>query len=341
MAKVSVNGITVGSGQRAYGTIPVTLMSNGAPLELPLHILNGRRAGPKLLLVSATHGDSYLSIEIVRQILQAVDLKLLCGTIIAIPCANPLAFEWQSRHTPHDMFNMNRVFPGNPRGWLTEQMAAAISPLCAEADCLIDYHGGRFGMGINYVLLKLDSGAVSAETRRLGLAYGLNYLYAGPPAGPAAAYAGSLTDYMEILGKPSVIAEVGAGMPVAFDIVGDSVRGAFNIMQTLGMYPGRPILPPKQYLLHKRPLLRAQKGGLFYPECDWSMLNKCVKKGSLIGRIRNPLSLEVVEELYAPCDETVFLSMRGMLSQVHPGSYAYILGDRSSATVIENSEKRL
>ena len=35
--------------------------------------------------------------------------------------------------------------------------------------------------------------------------------------------------------------------------------------------------------------------------------------------------------MYAPCEETVFLMLRGLMTKVHPGDYAYILGDLTTA----------
>ena len=67
------------------------------------------------------------------------------------------------------------------------------------------------------------------------------------------------------------------------------------------------------------------------------MLFRSVPKGTLMATIRNPLTLEVVEQMHAPCEETVFLMMRGMMSVVNPGGYAYILGERKTARVFENN----
>ena len=65
-------------------------------------------------------------------------------------------------------------------------------------------------------------------------------------------------------------------------------------------------------------------------------LKKVVPKGTLMATIRNPLTLEVIEQMFAPCEETVFLMLRGMMGAVNPGGYAYILGERKTAKVFEN-----
>ena len=170
----------------------------------------------------------------------------------------------------------------------------------------------------------------------MGFAYGLKLLYNGAPAGPAAQYAGTLTDYMISLGKPAIVAEVGAGINLDRDIVSTSVRGVFNVMKLKGMLEGEPIREPDQYLLKDRPLLRPRNGGMFYPLAGPELLNESVPKGTPIAEVRNPRTLEVIETIYAPCEETVFLMTRGLMTKVHPGDYAYILGDLTTAEHVHN-----
>lgn len=336
MPTVTIAGITAQPKQRVYGTIPVTTMANGLDLAIPVHILNGAKEGPVLFMNALSHGDATTGFDCIRQTLDQVDLEKLSGTIVAVPCANPVGFEWDSRNTPVDCYNMNRSYPGNPKGWFTEQCAAAVASICKDVDCLIDWHGGGYGTAINYVLINRVEGELGKTIRDLGFAYGLPYVYDGPPAGPAAAYAGTLTDYMISLGKPAIVAEVGTGMNLPVDIVATSVRGNFNVMKKLGMYPGELELPHDQYLCVERPLTRPKKGGMFYPMCGPEMLNQSVPKGTVIAKIVNPLTMEVIEEMLAPCDETVFLMIRGTMTKVHPGDYAYIMANKANAKHIVN-----
>lgn len=338
MSEVTVCGFTVKPGERFRGLLPVTTLASGLELSIPVHILNGKKPGPRLMLTALSHGDATTGFEVIRRVLNHVDVEALSGTIIAIPCQNPIAFEWGTRGTPTDMYNMNRSYPGTPKGWFTEQLTAAIVPVCKDADALIDWHGGGYGCAINYVLLKnTPDEELNKRTHAMGRAYGLEYMYDGAPAGPAQNYTGTLTDYMLGLGKPTIVAEVGAGLELPFDQVGGSEQGVYNVMMHMGMLEGTPVLPQKQYLLHTRPLLRPKNGGMFYPVCGPEYLNKWVPKGTLMAQIVNPLTLEVIEEMYAPCEETVFLNMRAGYTKVHPGDYAYILGSRADASVIENA----
>ena len=337
MAEINICGVTAKAGEHAVGALPVTTLADGTFLDIPFHVLNGARSGPVLLLTAVSHGDAITGMEVIRQVMEQVDLSYLAGAIVAVPVQNPIGFEWGERNTPVDRNNMNRMYPGNPKGWFTEQMTAAISPLCMAADALIDWHGGGEGLAIHYVLIDREPGELGRQIRDMAFAYGLPFVYDGAPAGPAAAYAGAIDEYMVSLGKPVIVAEVGSTLELSFDQIGESVRGVFNVMKHLGMQEGKPVLPAEQWLIKERPLLRPKNGGVFYPECGPAYLNKWVPKGTLLARVRNSRTLEVIEEIAAPCEQTVFLMLRGRMTKVHPGEYAYILGNLANAEHVVNA----
>lgn len=342
MGSVTIKGYEAKAGEHVFYRMPVSKLASGLELELPLHILNGKEEGPVLMLTALSHGDATTGFEVIRQVMEQVDLDQLKGTIVAVPLQNPLAFEWDWRNTPQDCYNMNRTYPGNPRGWITEQMSSVISPLCDYADALIDWHGGGYGDAINYVLSKMDpsvdqSDELTAKINHMARIYGLEHMYGGKPAGPDAAYAGTLSDYMIIKGKPSIVAEVGTGVTILHDrFVNGSVQGVFNVMKDMGMYPGEPVLPKTQWVVKTRSVDRPKNGGMFYPMVGPEYVNKTVPKGTLIAVVRDPMTMEVIEEMRAPYEETVFLDMRVTMTKVHPGDYAYIMADLSDAERIDN-----
>lgn len=342
MSDVVINGYAAEAGKHTFYRMPVSRLANGQELCLPLHILRGKKDGPTLMLTALSHGDATTGFEAIRKVLEEVDPEKLCGMIIAIPLQNPPAFEWDWRNTPLDCYNMNRTYPGNPRGWVTEQMAAVVSPFCDYADALIDWHGGGYGDAIHYVLSKLGPSeeaddALLGKINHMARTFGLEHMYGGKPAGPDAAYAGTLSDYMIIKGKPSIVAEIGTGDASLHDrFVESSVRGTLNVMKDMGMYPGKPILPKTQWIVKTRSVSRPKNGGMFYPVVGPEYVNKTVPKGTLIAVIRDPLSMEVIEEMRAPFEETVFLDMRIMMTKVHPGDYAYIMANITDAQRIDN-----
>jgi predicted deacylase len=77
----------------------------------------------------------------------------LKGTLVAVPVGNPPAFEWNNRNTPIDGLNMNRVYPGDACGRVTDQMASVVAELVLGFDVHVDCHGGGED-SINYMYAK-------------------------------------------------------------------------------------------------------------------------------------------------------------------------------------------
>jgi uncharacterized protein len=59
------------------------------------------------------------------------------------------------------------------------------------------------------------------------------------------------------------------------------------------------------------------------------------RRGTLLGVTRNPQTFEVLEEFRAPFERTLLVLVRGAVSKVHAGDYAYMLGDAGTAEVLE------
>jgi predicted deacylase len=71
------------------------------------------------------------------------------GRLILLPAVNAPAAEAGRRTSPVDGLNFNRVFPGNPRGTMTEQIAAFLADeLFPRADAFIDLHSGGSSLDI-------------------------------------------------------------------------------------------------------------------------------------------------------------------------------------------------
>jgi len=247
-----INGVKVKRGEHKQINLPFTNLASGLELTIPIHVYNGKEEGPTLMMSALGHGDAITGFEVIRQTVEQIDLNTLKGTILAIPCLNPIAFEWDSRNTPIDMQNMNRAHPGKPDGWFTDMLASVITPILDYADALLDWHSAGYGAAINYILTSQADGELGKKIKEMAFNYGLEFVYDGKPAGPSNQYAGFLTDYMISLGKPAIIPEVGAGIVLDIDIVKTSVRGNLNIMKWMGMIEGDLILPKEQYLIKER-----------------------------------------------------------------------------------------
>src|SRR6185436_9478212 len=137
-----------------YEQLPVTMLASGRELFLPLHRLAGTAPGPVLGLSAVVHGDEPLTNEVIRRVLEQIDPAELRGTILAVPVANPLAFEALTRHTSIDQLDLNRNFPGNPSGWLSEQIAHVLATrFVSQLDVQVDLHTGGVFPTVDYVYI--------------------------------------------------------------------------------------------------------------------------------------------------------------------------------------------
>jgi predicted deacylase len=324
----------VSPGERAFFRVPVARRASGEQLAIGVHVARGAGDGPTLGLVAAVHGDAAYGSHVVRLALERLDVSSLRGTVIGVPVANPIAFESGTRTTGQgwntDMNNMNRVFPGSGSGWITQKMAAAISTyVIPHMDALIDYHCGA-DTSINYTLVNGDS---TNEQKRIFdytrlMATDFIYVHDVDP------FEGTIDQYAKSLGKLSIVAEQGGNiLPDGFD--DRSLARVDNFLKALGMIDGEPDLPDSQLVMRGgRTLQRIDQGGLFYPEVGIEALSSIVLGGTVLSRVVDPHTFEVLQTIRAPYEQSAIFQTRAGFGHVNPGDYAYIIGDATKATRI-------
>ena len=81
----------------APGTSKRLLWTSGTAMEgfaspVPVIVMNGSGPGPVLCLTAAVHGDELNGIEVVRRVLDDIDVEELNGAIIGVPIVNIQGF---------------------------------------------------------------------------------------------------------------------------------------------------------------------------------------------------------------------------------------------------------
>jgi predicted deacylase len=114
----------------------------GMVVPVPVIVLNGKGPGPVLCLTAAVHGDELNGIEVTRRVLDDVDLEELNGAVIGVPIVNIQGFYRGTRYLP-DRRDLNRYFPGNPKGSAATRMAHSFFiDVVKHCSALIDLHTG-------------------------------------------------------------------------------------------------------------------------------------------------------------------------------------------------------
>jgi uncharacterized protein len=304
-------------GKRVVERVPVARLSNGHQLDVVVHTVQGGSEGPILAVIGGIHGDEPLGVETVRQFVIGLEREDFRGRVIAVPLANAYGFQWLTRNTPLDMANLNRAFPGDRDGDLTDQVARAIvDRLLPGCDALIDFHSGGNLATVDYVYMH-DDGPLS-------LAFGCELNFR------SASYPGTLAGYAREQGVPAVVAELGGGQQRNEHYIAKGVRGGRNVMKALGMLDGEPELPGRQRIFDRLAVLRPHQGGLMLSNVTASQLGEEVPEGFDLATIVDPASFEVLEQVKAPFDPSLLVLVREPVTKVDPGDFGFILADGSS-----------
>jgi predicted deacylase len=295
-----------------FTQIPVTRVLSG-PLSLGLHVLTGRVEGPTLGILGVVHGDETLPPMVFRSLLQSLKTAEMAGRLVILPVANPLSMGIFNRQTPeqHGNTDLHTVFPGNPKGNLTQKLAAVIKDhLLDQVDALVDVHSGGSGGRLQNRtdLHEKAPENVREASFRLCRAFGSLFIHLNDLDKTAPGYVNSR-------GLPTCSAEVGGaylGPGVTEDYIQRMEKGLRGIMIEMGMLPKEKSAPPPRQLtfnLKSRLESNPTVGGFlrsFYEKPE--DLGIRLAKGARLGEIVDLFSLEVTEELVAPADGYLFFS---------------------------------
>src|SRR5690606_5774394 len=100
-------------------------LPTGAPYLIPVMVISAGVPGPTLMVHTGMHGDEVLGAEIVREVWRRTEPRAITGRIILVPSSNLPAMSVRSRTNPAEIYpgpqDLNRVFPGDAEGSLTER----------------------------------------------------------------------------------------------------------------------------------------------------------------------------------------------------------------------------
>ncbi len=256
---------------------------------------------PRLCVVTGTHGDElegqYVCYELTRRLREHPEL--LTGIVDIYPALNPLGIDSITRGVPGFDLDMNRVFPGNQDGALTEYAASEIVRDIEGADVCIDVHAS------NIFLREIPQVRVSEITAKKLIPYAkeLNCDFIWVHAS-ATVLQSTLAHTLNSRGVPTLVVEMGVGMRITREYGDQLLAGIFRLMHKLGAWQGEPpeVRKPIVSTDGRVAFLNAPTLGMFVPTAmHWERLHK----GDKIGEIINPLTGEGVP-IFSPVDGLLF-----------------------------------
>jgi uncharacterized protein len=267
-ADVTVGTAKAPVGERANGFIQVSAGVDAAT-NIPVIVIHGAKAGPRLALVAGSHGTEYASIIALEKLARSVSPVELSGTLVIVPLINLASFAQKVPHlNPVDGKNMNRMYPGNPDGTQTERASWAIGRQVVEpSDYLIDLHGGDLDENLRRYSYWPQTGndKLDATSRAMVMAFGLDHIVIQKNQAPPMPATAPISRFSVDLGKPTVIAEAGHAGTTEAEDVDALVQGSENVMRYLKMLPGevRPVEHP--VWIGQITTVQSDHDGIFYP----------------------------------------------------------------------------
>lgn len=287
-----------------------TVASVGLPVDETLAVKK-RRIQPKekkkdmkrISIVTGIHGDElegqYVCFEVARRIEEAFDN--LNGIVDIYPAMNPLGIDSITRGIPAFDLDMNRLFPGNIDGNMTEYLAAEIIKDVSGSDLVVDIHAS------NIYLTEIPQIRINElhEDTLVPLAKEANVDFVWVH-GASTVLESTFAYSLNSTGTPCLVVEMGVGMRITKEYGEQLTDGIFHLMEKLGIWAEKT-KEPRTPIVSKNPddvsYLNASVGGLFIPKVHhWEEL----KKGDMIGSIIDPLSGKVLDNVKSPVDGILF-----------------------------------
>jgi predicted deacylase len=255
--------------------------------RIPLAVIaNG--AGPTIILQAGNHGDEYEGPITLGELIRALDPGALNGRVIFLPAINTPAVLAGRRTSPVDGLNLNRTFPGDPAGTITQQISAYVSDVIMPlGDAYVDLHSG--GSSLNILPSAIIEPAADPELRRRNIAAVL-------------AFDAPLTVVIDNLGEPrtstatavrkglvTVGTEMAGAGTVSLDALAICRKGVRNVLAHFGVLEGTAAMPearPESILRipgHDGYVL-ATSNGVFEP---FHALGTKVMAGDAAGLVHN------------------------------------------------------
>jgi predicted deacylase len=219
--------------------------------------------------------------------------------VILVHMANPATFYGRRVYLSPDGKNLNRVYPGQADGTLSQRIAYAITTeVIARATHVIDMHCGDGNESLRpYSYWQLTGNPeMDAAGKRLALAFGLDHIVIDRerPADPERTLYTSNTAVRR--GKPAITVESGGMGQTDEPSVRAQEAGAFSVMAELGMLEAPSLRVEKPLYVDRSQVLVAPATGVWHPLVEKM---QSVAAGTLLGRLSDPFG-NVVHELRAP-----------------------------------------
>lgn len=332
---LTIGGEVLEPGQRKNYLVPLGTRPDGTPLSVPMMAVAGIKPGPVVGITTGVHGDEYEGPEAVRRLLSELDPGHLRGGIVCTPVANLSAYEVFHRANWVDHLDLNRSFPGDAEGFLSQRVAnVLVKEIIEQANCLVDLHSAGLAYALEpYVGFNSTPGKVGEASFAMAKAFALPLLYGSTPFPNVLRLEAAKREL------PSILVEVGGEARCHPEKVGVMKHGLKNVLRFLGMLDGSPEALPDRYTL-----IQAAAAGEFSHMPTGGFIRNQARLG---GRVRRGDLLATIVDVFGDELARIESSIDGLvlsyrtLPVVRVGEWGYsiveIVGECTSEMTMEES----
>lgn len=313
---MKIGNIETQKGKKQTGYIVMEKYCGPLQIRFPVIVASGEKENPLVVITAAQHGREINGIEVIRRVFEELDPGTMQGTVVAVPTANPLSVPMRKQDYPTEdgryvismasgnLYNMNRNWPGEPDGTLTEMMCYTLmQELICKADCVVDLHGWTDN--------SMSMAWTIAENREILNAFSMPLsLISELPN-----HNGYLDDACRQKGIINLTAELTPQNCLSEKSVRIGLRGVKNVLKHFNIISGNMELEPERFFLHDDSAehqLVTEHSGLLSPSLP---IGTKVKKGDILGAIYSLETLECLQELTSP-SEGLLYNMRILCNSV-------------------------
>ena len=277
---------------------PLLEVTIGDSWPIPVTVIHGRRPGPKVCVIGGIHGDELVGPSACTHLLspallgenKPLDPEQVTGTIIIIPVVNTPGYQRKLRYFP-DGRDLNRQFPGNPKGSTTRRVANRLwNHIFSQVDGIIDLHSAAKGR-TNMPQIRAD--LAHPESNLLAKTFGIEVILDSTPP------KGSLRRNCVEADIPCITFEGGGADTIDHECVQIAINGIINSLRSLKMITGKPRRPKFRLLASGTTWIRSDHGGLLDMHVKSGSI---MREGDIIATLADPAHPGQVVEILAPED---------------------------------------
>ena len=271
------------AGQRATGMFTFAGDDGLSKYKWPYLAIAGRSPGPSILVTAGIHAAEYTGTLAAIRLGRMIDPAEVKGTILILPLLNrPGFFERSIYVNPEDNDNLNRLFPGDPKGTWGQRFAhRLLTEIIVGFDHSIDLHAGDLIEALTPFVIYRETGDAMLDARIKTMidAYGARWAVKSAPTGERP---GSLYAVAALNGIAAMLAESGGNGLALEEDIARHVRGVTNILRAIGILGGAAerVSPPT--VVNSFDWLRSPVEGIFRCRVQ---VDERVNKGDVVGEL--------------------------------------------------------